>query len=65
MIRDPIRDPTRDPVRNPVRDPVRDPIRSDPDFVDVGIYSVRANINILLLFCLPLLVSHLGSDECL
>ena len=50
MIRDPIRDPTRDPVRNPVRDPVRDPIRSDPDFVDVGIYSVRANINILLLF---------------
>ena len=64
MIRDPIRDPTRDPVRNPVRDPVRDPIRSDPDFVDVGINSVRANINILLLFFLPLLVSHLGSDEC-
>ena len=50
MIRDPIRDPTRDPFRNPVRDPVRDPIRSDPDFVDVGINSVRANINILLLF---------------
>ena len=65
MIRDPIRDATRDPVGNPVRDPVRDPIRSDPDFVDVGINSVRANINILLLFFLPLLVSHLGSDECL
>ena len=61
MIRDPIRDPTRDPVGNPVRDP----IRSDPDFVDVGINSVRANINILLLFFLPLLVSHLGSDKCL